>query len=64
MTNTASHIAAVEIIEGVAYELHHSNRVRVFDVDAHEVVTIVCYPSKSAAAAAYAEAIAAAKATA
>jgi hypothetical protein len=60
----ANHIAAAEIIEGVAYELHHSARVRVFDVDANEVVTMVFYPSMAKAEAAYAVAVAAAKATA
>lgn len=64
MNANASHIVAAETIEGVAYELHHSARVRVFDVEAGEVVTIVFYPSMAKAEAAYVEAVSKAKATA
>lgn len=47
------HILKTETIEGVAYELHRNGRIRVFDVDAQEVVHMVFYPSMEAAVGAY-----------
>lgn len=56
-----AHIAAVEIVEGIAYELHHNGRVRVVDVDSGEVVSLIFYPSLEAGAKVYAATVATAK---
>lgn len=52
-----SHIIRSEVIEGVAYELHVSASIRVFNVDAGEVVTHVFYPSMFRAAVEWAKTV-------